>query len=151
MIGRMLQPPMMRKQMDTFFEKHPELKGVYPCDDFRDGKSVALEDAIHRLTEHVASIGCELRRLRYPVEPDMQTVEQCPVENDTITYRELIQKYNFRGVKSAKDPKWRKANGFDVCVSQSWKGCSVVFVVSRVDEWLSNREKKSKQKVKARC
>lgn len=142
---------MMRKEMDTFFERHPELKGVYPCDDLRDRKSVALEDAIHRLTEHVASIGCELRRLRCPVESDMKTVEQCPVENDTITYRELIQKYNFRGVKSAKDPKWRKANGFDVCVSQSWKGCSVVFVVSKVEEWLSNRKKNSKQKVTVRC
>ena len=120
MIGRMLLPPMMRKEMDTFFERHPELKGVYPCDDFRDRKSVALEDAIHRLTEHVASIGCELRRLRCPAEPDMQmveqgcsesSVEQIEEKSDWMTLKDVSREFGLP-YNSLKSRRWRLDNKF---------------------------------------
>lgn len=60
-------------------------------------------------------------------------------EKEWITYDELIQMFNFRGVKSAKDPKWRKRNGFEKCVSQAGgKGCAVKYSVSKIKEWLDN-------------
>lgn len=59
-------------------------------------------------------------------------------DKDWVTYEELIQMFDFRGVKSAKDAAWRKKNGFDKCVSQTGKGTAVKFVVARVKEWLDN-------------
>ena len=60
-------------------------------------------------------------------------------EKEWITYEELIQMYDFRGVKSAKDASWRKKNGFDKCVSQSGgKGSAVKYSVSKINEWLTN-------------
>lgn len=59
-------------------------------------------------------------------------------DKDWVTYEELIQMFDFRGVKSAKDAAWRKKNGFDKCVSQTGKGTAVKFVVAKVKEWLDN-------------
>lgn len=59
-------------------------------------------------------------------------------DKEWVTYEELIQMFDFRGVKSAKDAAWRKKNGFDKCVSQTGKGTAVKFVVSKVKEWLDN-------------
>ena len=60
-------------------------------------------------------------------------------EREWITYDELVQMYDFRGVKSAKDASWRKKNGFDKCVSQSGgKGSAVKYSVSKINEWLTN-------------
>lgn len=60
-------------------------------------------------------------------------------EKEWITYEELIQMYDFRGVKSAKDASWRKKNGFDKCVSQSGgKGSAVKYSASKINEWLTN-------------
>ena len=60
-------------------------------------------------------------------------------EKEWITYDELIEKYDFRGVKSAKDASWRKKNGFDKCVSQTGgKGSAVKYSVTRINEWLIN-------------
>ena len=145
-------PIQMRKGMDAFFERHPELKNTYPCESSHDEVLKVMTDEIHRLTEHVASLRTTIARQSYDfdLEPS-EANDEDEVENQVITYKELIQKYNFRGVKSAKDPKWRKANGFDMCVSQSWKGCAVTFIVAKVDEWLSNKKGSSKKKAKHRC
>lgn len=60
-------------------------------------------------------------------------------EKEWITYEELIQMFDFRGVKSAKDASWRKKNGFDKCVSQSGgKGSAVKYSVSKIKDWLNN-------------
>lgn len=60
-------------------------------------------------------------------------------EKEWITYDELIVRYDFRGVKSAKDASWRKKNGFDKCVSQAGgKGSAVKYSVSKINEWLTN-------------
>lgn len=59
-------------------------------------------------------------------------------DKEWVTYDELIQMFDFRGVKSAKDAAWRKKTGFDKCVSQTGKGTAVKFVVARVNEWLDN-------------
>ena len=60
-------------------------------------------------------------------------------EKEWITYDELIERYDFRGVKSAKDASWRKKNGFDKCVSQAGgKGSAVKYSVSKINEWLIN-------------
>lgn len=60
-------------------------------------------------------------------------------EKEWITYDELIVRYDFRGVKSAKDASWRKKNGFDKCVSQTGgKGSAVKYSVTRINEWLIN-------------
>lgn len=60
-------------------------------------------------------------------------------EKEWITYAELIQKYDFRGVKSVKDAKWRKKNGFNACVSQSGgKGSAVKYSITKINEWLAN-------------
>lgn len=77
------------------------------------------------------------------LEDDMEeTVEEntSPIsEKEWITYEELIQMFDFRGVKSAKDAAWRKKNGFDRCVSQSGgKGSAVKYSVSKINEWLTN-------------
>lgn len=59
-------------------------------------------------------------------------------DKEWVTYEELIQMFDFRGVKSAKDASWRKKNGFDKCVSQTGRGTAVKFIVARVKEWLDN-------------
>lgn len=60
-------------------------------------------------------------------------------KKEWITYDELIEIYDFRGVKSAKDASWRKKNGFDKCVSQAGgKGSAVKYSVSKINEWLTN-------------
>ncbi len=66
-------------------------------------------------------------------------IEVAITEKEWITYDELVQMYDFRGVKSAKDASWRKRNGFDKCVSQSGgKGSAVKYSVSKINEWLTN-------------
>ena len=56
-----------------------------------------------------------------------------------ITNKELIQMYDFRGVKSVKDANWRKKNGFERCISQAGgKSCAVKYSISRINEWLDN-------------
>ena len=60
-------------------------------------------------------------------------------EKEWITYDELVQTFDFRGVKSAKDAAWRKKNGFDMCVSQSGgKGSAVKYSITKINEWLMN-------------
>ena len=145
-------PIQVRKGVDDFFKRHPELKGDYPCSNSRDEVLRVMTDEIHRLTEYVASLQTTISRQSYDCNQELsETDAERDCENDVITYKELIQKYNFRGVKSAKDPKWRRKHGFDACVSQSWKGCAVTFVVAKVDEWLSNKNGDSKKKANRRC
>ena len=145
-------PIQMRKGMDEFFQRHPELKDVYPCSNSRDEVLKVMTDEIHRLTEYVASLQTTISRQASGCDQGLLAAdEEDDIENEVITYKELIKKYNFRGVKSAKDPKWRKKHGFDECVSQSWKGCSVVFVVSKVEEWLANKNKGRNGKAKRNC
>ena len=145
-------PIQMRKGMDEFFQRHPELKDVYPCSNSRDEVLKVMTDEIHRLTEYVASLQTAISRQASGCDQGLLAAdEEDDIENEVITYKELIQKYNFRGVKSAKDPKWRRKHGFDACVSQSWKGCAVTFVVAKVDEWLSNKNGDSKKKANRRC
>lgn len=145
-------PIQMRKGMDEFFRRHPELKDVYPCSNSRDEVLKVMTDEIHRLTEYVASLQTTISRQASGCDQGLLAAdEEDDIENEVITYKELIQKYNFRGVKSAKDPKWRRKHGFDACVSQSWKGCAVTFVVAKVDEWLSNKNGDSKKKANRRC
>ena len=74
-------------------------------------------------------------------EAELNVVEKSDIpvcEKEWVTYDELIQMFDFRGVKSAKDASWRKKNGFDKCVSQTGRGTAVKFVVSKVKEWLDN-------------
>ena len=139
----------MKTGQDDFFARHPEFKDVYPC---CDDKTERTCKAIDRLSDRVWSLERTLSR-RVNLEPiEMVEQEGCAVcEREWVTYKELIEMYDFRGVKSAKDPKWRKQNGFDVCVSQSAKGCAVTFIVAKVDEWLSNKKGSSKKKAKHRC
>lgn len=82
----------------------------------------------------------EKENLMSPVEDGKDSQVDLPICNrEYITYEELIQTYNFRGVKSAKDPKWRKKNGFDKCVRQSGgEGSAVRYSVSEINEWLQN-------------
>lgn len=78
---------------------------------------------------------------RLPDREDEEVEEIVTSESDKewITYEELIQMFDFRGVKSAKDASWRKKNGFDKCVSQSGgKGSAVKYSVSKIKDWLNN-------------
>lgn len=149
---QMFLPVKMRKEMDTFFDKHPEFKGEYPCGMGRNVSIDAIGDKIHRLTEQVASLEKTLaiQRLEH-VDNEANIDVGSGFEKEWISYKELIELYDFRGVKSAKDPKWRKKNGFEDCVSQAGKGCAVTFIVAKVEAWLSSKKKLSRQKPKHRC
>lgn len=68
-------------------------------------------------------------------------------DKEWITYAELIQMFDFRGVKSAKDANWRKRNGFEKCISQSGgAGSAVKYSVSKIIEWLNCGGKLPKKK-----
>lgn len=65
--------------------------------------------------------------------------EESVSNKEWVSYDELIQMFDFRGVKSAKDAQWRKKMGFDKCVKQAGgKGCAVIYSVSKVREWLDS-------------
>lgn len=142
-------PQKMKVGLDKFFDMHPEFKNAYPC---YDDKTERTCMAIDRLADRVWSLERTLSR-RSETRSMESDVEQVDVvrEKEWVTYKELIELYDFRGVKSAKDPRWRKQNGFEDCVSQAGKGCAVTFVVAKVEEWLSNKKKVSKQKLKHKC
>ena len=55
-----------------------------------------------------------------------------------ITYKELIAKYNFKGVKSVKDKKWREKHNFYPC-KQEETGCALRISVSLLEEWLEGK------------
>ena len=55
-----------------------------------------------------------------------------------ITYKELIAKYNFKGVKSVKDKKWREKHDFYPC-KQEGTGCALRISVSLLEEWLEGK------------
>ena len=82
----------------------------------------------------------EKENLMLPVEDGKDSQVDLPICNkEYITYEELIHTYNFRGVRSAKDPKWRKKNGFDKCVRQTGgTGSAVRYSVSEINLWLQN-------------
>lgn len=72
-------------------------------------------------------------------DEEVEEIVTSESEKEWITYEELIQMFDFRGVKSAKDASWRKKNGFDKCVSQSGgKGSAVKYSVSKIKDWLNN-------------
>lgn len=72
-------------------------------------------------------------------DEEFEEIVTAESEKEWITYEELIQMFDFRGVKSAKDASWRKKNGFDKCVSQSGgKGSAVKYSVSKIKDWLNN-------------
>lgn len=119
---RMLLPVKIRKDMDAFFERHPELKGVYPCDAFYNRGNVAMEDAIHRLTEQVASIGSYLRRQENRSEMDayVQVAEPYAADlsvghveekSDWMTLREVSKEFGLP-YNSLKSRRWRLDNKF---------------------------------------
>ena len=70
---------------------------------------------------------------------DVSEKEEATPDKEWVSYDELIQMFDFRGVKSAKDAQWRKKMGFDKCVKQAGgKGCAVIYNVSKVKDWLNN-------------
>ena len=72
-------------------------------------------------------------------DEEVEEIVTSESEKEWITYEELIQMFDFRGVKGAKDASWRKKNGFDKCVSQSGgKGSAVKYSVSKIKDWLNN-------------
>ena len=73
------------------------------------------------------------------VETNYNNKSNTLTNKEWITYQEVILMYDFRGIKSIKDPKWRKKNGFDRCISQAGgKGCAVKYSISKINEWLNN-------------
>ena len=61
-------------------------------------------------------------------------------EEEYINYQELIDRYNFKGVKSVKDKSWRKKHNFYPC-KQEGKGCAIRISVSLLEEWLRGNYK----------
>ena len=105
-------------------------------------------DVIKEQTNHAPVMVAESVRVVEGVkEVDLEEVCGCDVsekeeathDKEWVSYDELIQMFDFRGVKSAKDAKWRKKMGFDKCVKQAGgKGCAVIYNVSKVKDWLNN-------------
>ena len=136
--------------MIEFFKKYPEFDGAYPLPYYDKNERTCR--SIDRLADRLWSLERTiLKQFGRHENSKYEPVDETNVGKEVVTYKELIEMYDFRGVKSAKDPKWRKANGFDMCVSQSWKGCAVTFIVAKVDEWLSNKRGSLKKKAKNRC
>ena len=119
---RMLLPIKMRQEMNQFVERHPEFKDVYPCETFYSRGSVAMEDALHRLTEQVASIGCSLRRRECQVDVDTYaqvaepyamglSVEKVEEKSDWMTLKEVSSEFGLP-YNSLKSRRWRLDNKF---------------------------------------
>lgn len=78
-----------------------------------------------------------------PMSDKFEQLEKTPqlnVTDEWITYTELIQKYNFKGVTMVKDRQWRKKHNF-FPAKQEGKGCALRISVTELQRWLNGDRK----------
>lgn len=66
------------------------------------------------------------------------------VDSEWLNYEQLIERFAFRGIKSAKDAKWREKYNFPC--SQSGKGAAVYFNAKMVENWITENVNEKKKR-----